>query len=317
MGIGEVWIWVGFTLLVLTLLAVDLGLFHRTAHVVPLKEAALWTAVWFSLAMSFNLVMYLWQGPEKSLEFFTGYVVELSLSVDNMFVFALIFSYFGVPAPYHHRVLFWGILGALIMRGGFIAAGAALLEHFQWAFYIFGAFLIFTGIRMAFQKHGSVNIERNLLVRLARRVFPINPEYDGQRFFVRRGGKLLATPLALVLVAVESTDLIFAIDSVPAVFAVTRDPFIVYTSNVFAILGLRSLYFLLAGVMYKFHYLKLGLAGVLTFVGLKMVGEQFYHIDIFVSLLVILTFLGIAILASWIRAQRLSSKSQAMDLLDP
>jgi tellurite resistance protein TerC len=176
---------VGFTLVVLALLAVDLGLFHRKAHAVPLKEATLWTAVWLSLAMTFNLALFLWQGPDKALEFFTGYVVELSLSVDNMFVFALIFTCFGVPAPYHHRVLFWGILGALIMRGGFIAAGATLLENFQWAFYLFGAFPIFTGIRMAFQRHGSVNIERNLLVRLARRLFPVSPQYEGQRFFVR------------------------------------------------------------------------------------------------------------------------------------
>jgi tellurite resistance protein TerC len=315
MVVGEVWFW--FTLVVLALLAVDLGLFHRKAHVVPLKEAAIWTAVWFSLAMSFNLAMLLWQGPEKALEFFTGYVVELSLSVDNMFVFALIFNYFGVPSPYHHRVLFWGILGALIMRAGFIAAGTALLENFQWAFFLFGAFLIFTGIRLAFQRHESVNIERNLLVRLVRRLFPISSQYEGQHFFVRRGGKLLATPLLLVLVAVESTDLIFAIDSVPAVFAVTRDPFIVYTSNVFAILGLRSLYFLLAGVLYKFHYLKLALAGVLTFVGIKMVVEDFYHIDILVSLLVILIFLGTAMLASWIRARRLPAQTQALNIPDP
>jgi tellurite resistance protein TerC len=316
MVIGEVWLWVGFTLVVLALLAVDLGLFHRKAHAVPLKEAAIWTSVWFSLAMVFNLAMFLWQGPEKAVEFFTGYVVELSLSVDNMFVFALIFTYFGVPSSYHHRVLFWGILGALIMRGAFIAAGAALLENFQWAFYLFGAFLIFTGIRLAFQKHESVNIDRNLLVRLARRLFPISPRYEGQKFFVRQGGKLVATPLLLVLAAVESTDLVFAIDSVPAVFAVTRDPFIVYTSNVFAILGLRSLYFLLAGVLYKFYYLKLALAGVLTFVGIKMVLEEFYHIDIFVSLQVILAFLGTAMLASWIRARRLAARSETLHLPD-
>ena len=313
---GGVWLWAGFILVVLALLAIDLGLFHRKAHVVPLKEAAIWTAVWLSLAMSFNLALFLWQGPDKALEFFTGYIVELSLSVDNMFVFALIFTYFGVPSSYHHRVLFWGILGALVMRGAFIAAGAALLENFHWAFYVFGAFLIFTGIRLAFQRHESVNIERNLLVRLARRIFPISPEYQGQQFFVRQLGKLLATPLFLVLVAVEGTDLVFAIDSVPAVFAVTRDPFIVFTSNVFAILGLRSLYFLLAGVLYKFHYLKLGLAGVLTFVGIKMVGEEYYHIDIVVSMMVILVFLGTAMLASWIRARRLSLGSPALDLPD-
>jgi tellurite resistance protein TerC len=295
------WPWVAFTLVVLALLAIDLGVFHRQAHAVPLKEAAAWVVVWVTLALTFNALLYWWRGPQTALEFFTGYVVELSLSVDNLFVFALIFAYFSVPPAFQHRVLFWGILGALMMRGAFIAAGAVLLTHFHWAFYIFGAFLVFTGVRMAFQKHEVSEIKDNLLVRLVRRYLPVTNYYSGQQFLVRQGGKIMATPLLLVLVAVEGTDLIFAVDSVPAVFAVTRDPFIVYTSNVFGVLGLRSFYFLLAGVITKFYYLKFGLAGVLCFVGAKMVAEDFYHVPIAISLLIILGLLGLAVLASWIR----------------
>jgi tellurite resistance protein TerC len=295
------WPWVAFTLVVLALLAIDLGVFHRQAHAVPLKEAAAWVVVWVTLALTFNALLYWWRGPQSALEFFTGYVVELSLSVDNLFVFALIFAYFSVPPAFQHRVLFWGILGALIMRGAFIAAGTALLAHFHWAFYIFGGFLIFTGARMAFQKHEASEIKDNLLVRLVRRYLPVTNFYSGQQFLVRHNGKIMATPLLLVLVAVEGTDLVFAVDSVPAVFAVTRDPFIVYTSNVFGVLGLRSFYFLLAGVITKFYYLKFGLASVLCFVGAKMVAEDFYHVPITISLLIILGLLGLAVLASWIR----------------
>lgn len=308
-----IWPWVAFTLAMVALLAVDLGVFHRQAHAVPLKEAAVWVVVWGTLALSFNTGLYLWKGADPALEFLAGYVVELSLSVDNMFVFALIFSYFNVPLAYQHRVLFWGILGALVMRGAFIAVGAALLTHFDWAFYIFGAFLIFTAIRMGLQKHQAAEIEKNLLVRLARRFIPLTNYYQGQSLLVRHGGKVMATPLMLVLVAVESTDLVFAIDSVPAVFAVTRDPFIVYTSNVFAILGLRSLYFLLAGVMAKFQYLKYGLAGVLFFVGSKMVAADFYHVDVATSLLIIMSLLAVAILASWIRARNWPHRYRATD----
>ncbi|MDP3063601.1 MAG: TerC family protein [Chloroflexota bacterium] len=306
---GEsIWLWVGFNAMVLGLLALDLGVFHRKAHVVKAKEAAIWTVVWITLALAFNAVVYVWRGPEPALEYLTGYVIEKSLSVDNIFVFVIIFSTFSVPAAYQHRVLFWGILGALVMRGAMIAAGAALLEQFHWIVYLFGAFLIFTGIRMAVQREVAPHPERNPLLRLARRLFPVTEGYEGQRFFVRRAGKLMATPLLLVLLVVETTDLVFAVDSIPAVFAVTRDPFIVYTSNVFAILGLRALYFLLANAVGKFYYLKPALSVVLVFVGVKMLLAEVYKIPIVVSLGVIATVLGIAMVASWIRARRLAGQ---------
>jgi tellurite resistance protein TerC len=236
-----IWMWVGFNLFVLAMLALDLGIFHRKAHVVSLKEAAVWSIVWITLALVFNSGIYFWSGPEPALKFFTGYLIEKSLSVDNIFVFVLIFSAFSVPAAFQHRVLFWGILGALLMRGTLILAGSVLLNEFHWIIYVFGAFLILTGIKMAFQRHAEQHPEDNPLVRLVRRLLPMTNGYEGDRFFVRRAGKWLATPLLLVLLSVEFTDLIFAVDSIPAIFAVTQDPFIVYTSNVFAILGLRSL----------------------------------------------------------------------------
>src|SRR5947207_5519311 len=277
---SSIWPWIGFNLFVLALLAIDVGVFHRKAHAVSTKEAAIWSGVWISLALLFNSAIYFfWEqiipgdslsNGEAALEFLTGYLIEKALSVDNIFVFVLIFSFFRVPDTYQHRVLFWGILGALVMRAALILAGAALIERFHWIIYLFGAFLIFTGIRMAFQKDESLNPEDNPLVRLFRRVMPVTNDYQGAKFFLRHTGKLMATPLLIVLLVVESTDLIFALDSIPAIFAVTNDPFIVYTSNVFAILGLRSLYFLLAGVIGKFRYLKLGLSLVLAFVGLKM-----------------------------------------------
>jgi tellurite resistance protein TerC len=314
-----IWLWVGFNLFVLAMLALDLGVFHRHAHAVTVKEATLWSVVWISLALTFNAGLYFfwdtisptsdYTNAEAALAFFTGYLIEKSLSVDNIFVFVLIFTYFAVPSVYQHRVLFWGILGALVMRAILILAGAALIKEFHWIIYIFGAFLIFTGFKMAFHRDEEIHPERNPLVKLLRRVMPITENYEDDKFFIRRAGVWMATPLFLVLLIVESTDLIFAVDSIPAIFAVTTDPFIVYTSNVFAILGLRSLYFLLAGVMDKFHYLKLGLSVVLIFVGIKMVVTDIYKIPIGLSLVVIAVILGVAILASLWRTRRLSGEA--------
>jgi len=305
---GAIWLWVGFNALVLGLLALDLGVFHRKAHAVKAKEAAIWTVVWITLALAFNAAVYVWRGPEQGLEYLAGYLIEKSLSVDNIFVFVVIFSTFAVPAAYQHRVLFWGILGALVMRGAMIAAGAALLEQFHWVVYLFGAFLIFTGIRMGARREHQPHPERNPLLRLVRRFLPVTEDYDGDKFFVRRAGRLLVTPLLLVLLVVETTDLMFAVDSIPAIFAVTRDPFIVYTSNVFAILGLRSLYFLLGSAVAKFHYLKLALSAILVFVGAKMVIAEFYKVPIVVSLGVVAALLAIAVVASLVRARRLARR---------
>lgn len=292
-------LWITFNIFVLGMLAIDLGIFHRKAHAVSIKEASAWSLVWVTLAMIFNLGIYLTWGPEIALEFLTGYVIEKSLSVDNLFVFLMIFQYFNTPAEYQHRVLFWGILGALILRAIFIAAGAALLNNFHWMIYVFGGFLVVTGIKMYFQGDEKIEPEKNPVVRLFERCVPIIKEYDGQNFFVRRDGKRYATLLMLVLVVVETTDVIFAVDSIPAIFAITKDPFIVYTSNVFAILGLRALYFMLAGVMEMFVYLKVGLSIVLCFVGVKMMLVDIYKIPIGVSLGVIGGVLLLSILASW------------------
>ena len=294
----NIWFWVLFNLFVLGMLALDLGVFHRDAHVVRAKEAAIWTGVWVSLALLFALGLYIWQDGQTALTFLTGYVIEESLSVDNIFVIVMIFAYFRVPAEFQHRVLFWGIVGALIMRGTFIALGALLLERFHWIIYIFGALLIVTGIRMAIRHDESFDAEKNPVYKIAKRSLPFTTTYDGQKFFTRENGKRVATPLFLVLLMVEFTDLIFAIDSIPAIFAVTRDPFIVYTSNIFAILGLRSLYFLLAGVVGKFHLLKYGLAVILVFVGIKMVGAEWFHVPILISLAVIVGVLAASIIAS-------------------
>jgi tellurite resistance protein TerC len=289
------------------MLVVDLGWFHRKAHAVGAREATIGCVVWVTLALLFNAGVYIWLGSEKALEFLTGYIIEYSLSVDNLFVFIIVFSYFAVPAAYQHRVLFWGILGALIMRGIFIAAGALLLQRFHWVIYLFGAFLVFTGIKLLLKEEAPVHPEDNLMIKMLRRLLPISSEYEGQRFFVRRGMKWTATPLFVVLLVVESTDLIFAVDSVPAIFAVSSDPFIVYTSNVFAILGLRSLYFLLAGVMDLFIYLRYGLGVVLGFVGIKMVLADFYKIPIGMSLGVIAAILTLSVLASLLVHPRRSS----------
>ncbi|MBI4523737.1 MAG: TerC family protein [Deltaproteobacteria bacterium] len=280
------------------MLALDLAVFHRKAHAVSLREAFVWSIVWIGLAVIFNLGIYYFWGPDKALEFLVGYLIEKSLSVDNLFVFLVIFSYFAVPAMYQHRVLFWGILGALVMRAIFIAVGAALLNAFHWMIYVFGGFLIITAIKLLFAGHEKIKPEKNPAVRLARRLLPITKEYNGQSFFVRINGRLWATPLLLVLLVVETTDVIFAVDSIPAIFAVTMDPFIVYTSNVFAILGLRALYFLLAGIMDMFRYLKVGLSFVLCFVGVKMMIADFYKIPIGVSLGGVAGILALAVVAS-------------------
>jgi len=308
---GTLWVWVGFTLFVLAMLALDLGVFHRQAHAVSIKEASLWSVVWITLAMAFNAGVYFFSGPDPALQFLAGYLIEKSLSVDNIFVFALLFSYFHVPAAYQHRVLFWGVLGALVIRGLLIVLGAALLDTFHWISYLFGAFLIVTGVRMAFHQEEEVHPERNPLLKLVRRLVPVTPDYERDRFMVRRAGHVLVTPLLLVVLVVETTDLIFALDSIPAIFAVTLDPFIVYTSNVFAILGLRSLYFVFANAMARFYYLKLGLAVVLSFVGVKMVLADIYHLPTTLSLAVIAVVLATAIIASVVRARRLVEEHRA------
>lgn len=290
--------WVGFNVFILAMLALDLGVFHRKDHVVSAKEAGFWTILWIAVACAFGGILYRWQGSDVALEYLTGYLIEKSLSADNIFVFVLIFTYFNVPALYQHRVLFWGILGALVMRGALIAVGATLLANFHWIIYVFGAFLLLTGIRLMTQKEVSVDPGNSGVVKLVRRFLPVTDGYEGHNFFVRRNGRLMATPLFIVLAIIESSDLMFAVDSVPAIFAVTDDPFIVYTSNVFAILGLRSLYFLLANVMGKLRFLKVGLSVILTFVGLKMLLTSFVHIPPLVSLTVILTILTITIGAS-------------------
>jgi tellurite resistance protein TerC len=323
---GSIWLWVGFNIFVLALLALDLGVFHRKAHEVSIKEATIWSCIWIALSLLFNGAIYLfwdsfvpnstYTNGEAALAFLTGYLIEKSLSVDNIFVFVLIFTYFRVPAAYQHRVLFWGIIGALVMRGILIIVGAALLAQFHWIIYIFGAFLIYTGIRMAFHDNTELHPEDNPLVKAFRRVFPVTPKFVGDKLFVRQAGVLMATPLFLVLLVIESSDLIFAVDSIPAIFAVTENPFIVYTSNVCAILGLRSLYFLLAGVVDKFHYLKLGLSVVLTFVGVKMLLPEVSHlitgttykIPTAVSLGVIAVVLTVAVVASLVRTRRLGEQ---------
>ena len=298
----QLWIWIAFNLFVLVMLAVDLLVFHKEAHEVRLKEAAAWSILWVGLALLFGAGVYVRMGPEAGLQYLTGYLIEKALSVDNIFVFVLIFSYFRVPARYQHRVLFWGILGALVMRGAMIAAGAYLIHQFHWIIYVFGAFLVFTGARMATQTEHDIEPESNPVIRLIKSIYPVTTTYHGQKFFVRQEveGRMrsVATPLFVVLVLVETTDLIFAVDSIPAIFAITQDPFIVYTSNIFAILGLRALYFLLAGVIHRFHYLKLGLAAVLVFVGIKMLLADLYPVPVGLSLGVIALVLGASVLAS-------------------
>ena len=298
------WHWAGFIVCILIFLALDLGVFHRRAHVVKFREALMWTAIWFSVAMAFSGWLGRTRGSESAEMFITGYLLELSLSMDNVFVIALIFTYFRVPSQQQHRVLFWGILGALIMRGVMIAVGAALVSRFNWVLYFFGAFLLFTGVKMLFAGESGVEPEHNPVLRLARRLFPVAPEFDGQKFFTHWKGRRALTPLALVLLLVETTDLVFALDSIPAIFGVTQDPFIVFTSNVFAILGLRSLYFVLANAIDYFRFLKYGLSLVLVYIGVKMLLVKWVHIPTRLSLGIVVGIIVTSILVSLLLGKR-------------
>ncbi|MBI2536277.1 MAG: TerC family protein [Gemmatimonadetes bacterium] len=294
-------LWLIFAVAVVALLALDLGVFHRRPHEIKFREALGWSAAWFTAALLFMWVVYFWRGSEHAVAFLTGYLVEWSLSADNVFVFLVIFSYFRVPAGYQHKVLFWGIVGAVIMRAIMITAGVVLIHTFHWIVYLFGAFLIFTGVHVAFQRDQEIHPERNPVVKLVRRMFPMTKRYHGPGFFIRRRGAWIATPLVLVLAVIESTDVVFAVDSVPAVLAITTDPFIVFTSNIFAILGLRSLYFVLAGVMPLFHYLRYGLAVILAFVGAKMMLSDVAPIPTPVALGVVALALLVSIALSLLR----------------
>ncbi len=291
-------LWIGFNVFVLLMLALDLGVFHRKSSVIKVKEALIWTCVWVFMAFLFNVFIYYQMGQEKAFEFFTGYLIEKSLSVDNIFVIILIFSYFNVPSSYQHKVLFWGILGALVLRVVFILAGVELIHKFHWLIYIFGAFLIYTGIKIVTQGDVKLDPDKNPLVKLVRKFFPVTEHFEGDNFFVRRDHKLWATPLFIVVVVIEATDLIFAVDSIPAILSISDDAFIVYTSNVFAILGLRSLYFALAGIEKYFVYLKYGLSAILVFIGAKMCLADIIKIPIEVSLAFIILTLAMAVLAS-------------------
>ena len=304
MGVS-IYFWIGFHLFIFAMLALDLGVFNKRLHKIAVREALLWTTIWILLAIIFNVFVYIEFDKTRALEFLTGYVIEYSLSVDNIFVFILIFSYFSIKPHYQHKILFWGILGALIMRGIFIFAGVTLINRFYWIIIIFGGFLVFTGIRMLFKKEVAVNPEKNTIVKIFRKFLPVTDTMKGDRFFVKEGRRLYATPLFLVLLMIESSDLIFAVDSIPAVLAVSHHTFIVYTSNIFAILGLRSLYFAVSGAMSYFRYLKVGLAFVLIFVGIKMLGSYInLEIPILLSLSIIVTILLISILASLIIRKR-------------
>jgi len=303
--------WVAFTAFVLAMLALDLGVLNRGGHAPTTRQALGWVGVWVAVAVAFGAGLWAVRGAETALEYFAGYLIEYSLSMDNIFVFVLIFSAFAVPAAYQHRVLFWGILGALVMRAVMILAGAALIHEFHWIIYVFGAFLVFTGIRMARGGIEEIHPEDSRIIRLVQRFVPVTSSYEGQRFFVRHGGALMATPLFVVLLVVETTDLVFAVDSIPAIFGVTQDPFIVYTSNVFAILGLRSLYFVLRGAVDKFHYLSHALAAVLAFVGVKMLLSGVFHMPVAMALGVIVLLLGGGIVASLARDRKLAAQGVA------
>ncbi|NYT01389.1 MAG: TerC family protein [Methanosarcinales archaeon] len=301
-------LWTAFNVGVLLLLALDLGVFHRRSHEIGIKESLIWSAIWTAVALAFNFAVFFWHGYDSALEFTAGYLIERTMSMDNLFVFLMIFTYLKVPAPQQYKVLFWGIMVALVMRAFFIITGVALVERFDWIIYVFGAFLIFTGIKMVLQKDETIDLEQNRILRLSRRVLPCTACYHGDKFFVKNDGKRFATPLFLVLVAVEITDLIFAMDSIPAVLAISLDPFIVYTSNIFAILGLRALYFALAGCAQIFHYLNYGISTILIFVGGKMVISDFYHIPVSVALGIIALILFISMVASLTRPARAGEK---------
>ncbi|GAB4355272.1 MAG: TerC family protein [Candidatus Abyssubacteria bacterium] len=311
---NNLFVWIAFNIFVLMMLALDLGVFHRKAHVVTIKEALTWTGVWIALALLFNLGIYFVNGPERALSFLAGYLIEKSLSVDNIFVFLLIFSYFGVSPVHQHKVLFWGILGALVMRAIFIFAGVALMQRFHWIIYVFGPFLIITGIRMALQKEREIHPERNPVLRLCRRFMNITGDYVDSKFFVRIGGRLVVTPLFIVLLVVETTDVAFAVDSIPAILAITVDPFIVYSSNVFAILGLRALYFALSGLMQLFHFLHYGLSAILVFVGLKMLASGMVKIPIVLALGVIALILTLSVVASLVFPRKAGAAPVSVEL---
>ena len=301
--------WILFTLFIIAMLAIDLGVFNRKAHEVSVREALTWSAVWIGLALIFNVGVYFWKGQEVAIQFFTGYVVEKSLSVDNIFVFLQVFAYFSVPAIYQHKILFWGVLGAIVMRAIFIFAGVALITKFHWIIYIFGAFLVFTGIKMASSKNKELHQEKNPLIRLLKRFVPLSHSYEDGKFFVRQNNMRLATPLLLVLIVIETTDVIFAVDSIPAILAITTDPFIVYSSNLFAIMGLRALFFAIAGVIKRFYYVHYGLAAILAFVGVKMLVSEIYKLPSVAALAVIAAILAFSMAASAIwppRAKELS-----------
>ncbi len=310
-SIGTPALWLGFVAFVLVMLALDLGVFHRKAHVVGFREALAWSGLWASLALAFGAGVWWSFGAERGVEFLTGWLIEKSLSVDNIFVFVIIFGALGIPPVYQHRVLFWGILSALVLRAIMIFAGAALLERFHWLIYLFGAFLIATGIKLLWERGQDSHPEESWPMRLARRFVPATERLDGNRFFTREAGRRVATPLFMALLMVEFTDVVFAVDSIPAIFAITRDPFIVFTSNIFAILGLRSLFFLLAGLFDRFRYLKVGLASVLVFVGAKMTAVDVVKVPAPLSLLVIALLLGAAVAGSWIAARREAIRNAA------
>ena len=294
----EWWAWAAVVAFIVGMLAVDLLFFHREAHEVTIREAATWSAIWIGISLAFGAIVWAWLGGQAAGEYISGYLIEKSLSVDNLFVFALLLNFFAVPAALQHRLLYWGVLGALVARAGFIFAGIALLDAVHWTIYIFGALLVFTGIRMAMHSDTEVHPERNPVLNVMRRVVPIADDYDGQRFFTRRDGRRWATPLLAVLVVIETTDVIFAIDSIPAIFAITRHTFLVFTSNAFAILGLRALYFLLAGFLGRLKYLNIGLAAVLVFVGIKMLLTDTYHVPLWASLMAIAGLIGASVVAS-------------------
>ena len=290
--------WIVFNVFVIIMLALDLGVFNKTPHEVKPKEALLWTVIWIAQALVFNIGLYYWQGAEPALQFLTGYVIEKSLSVDNIFVFLVIFSYFRVEAQYQHKVLFWGIIGALVMRGIFIAVGVALLEKFDWIIYVFGGFLVLTGIKFGLQKNKEIDPGTNPLLKLVRKIVPVTDEFINGNFFVKIDGRLFATPLFIVLIAIETTDVVFAVDSIPAILSITTDPFIVYTSNVFALLGLRALFFAVASMMRLFHYLQYGLGVILAFIGVKMMLATIYKIPVGIALAVIAGVLVISVVFS-------------------
>ena len=300
----ELLLWILFNLFILLMLALDLGVFQRKTHIISVKEALIWSAVWIILSLFFNLFIYFDMGEQKAIEYFTGYLIERSLSIDNIFVFVLLFSYFKVPPEYQHKVLFWGVIGALILRASLIAVGVVLIHQFSWIIYIFGGFLVFTGFKMAMQNDAHIDPEKNIIIRLYKKFFPVTTEYDNGNFFVTKKNRKYATPLFVVLIATEFTDLVFAFDSIPAIFAITSDPFIIYTSNIFAILGLRAMYFALAGVMDKFHYLKIGLSMILIFIGFKMLIVDIYKIPIGYSLGVIAIILTASVVLSLARPKK-------------